>query len=62
MALYREAERQKFLGGIGLVGGGLMAVTGIVLLAIPEYSSSQSELFVFTPAKGGGTVTYSGRF
>jgi hypothetical protein len=62
MALYREAERQKFLGGIGLVGGGLMFVTGVVLLAIPEYSSSQSELFVFTPAKGGGTVTYSGRF
>jgi hypothetical protein len=62
MALYREAERKKFIGGIGLVGGGLMLVTGIVLLAIPEYSSSQSELFVFTPARGGGTVSMSGRF
>jgi hypothetical protein len=62
MSLWREAERQKFLGGIGLVGGGLMAVTGVVLLAIPEYKDTQGELFVFTPAPGGGTLTMSGRF
>jgi hypothetical protein len=62
MALYRDAEKSKFLGGIGLIGGGLMAVTGIVLLAIPEYSPNQSELFVFRPAPGGGTVSFSGRF
>jgi hypothetical protein len=61
-ALYRDAERSKFYGGIGLVGGGLMAITGIVLLAIPEYTSNQSELFVFSPAKGGGTLSMSGRF
>jgi hypothetical protein len=61
-ALYRDAEKSKFLGGIGLVGGGLMAVTGIVLLAIPEYTSNQAELFVFIPAKGGGTLSMSGRF
>jgi hypothetical protein len=61
-ALWREAEKQKFLGGIGLVGGGLMAVTGIVLLIIPEYQDTQGELFVFTPAKGGGTLSLSGRF
>ena len=60
--LQRDAEHKKFLGGIGLIGGGLMAITGIVLLAIPEYTSNQSELFVFTPAKGGGTLSLSGRF
>jgi hypothetical protein len=62
MALYRDAEKSKFLGGIGLIGGGLMAVTGIVLLAIPEYSPNQGELFVFSPARGGGTFALSGRF
>jgi hypothetical protein len=61
-ALYRDAEKSKFLGGIGLIGGGLMTVTGIVLLAIPEYSPNQGELFVFSPAPGGGTVSFSGRF
>lgn len=62
MALWREAERQKFLGGIGLVGGGLMAVTGVILLIIPEYQDTQGELFVFKPAPGGGTFSVSGRF
>jgi hypothetical protein len=62
MALWRDAEKSKFLGGIGLIGGGLMAVTGIVLLAIPEYTSNQGELFVFTPRQGGGTLSLSGRF
>jgi hypothetical protein len=61
-ALYRDAERSKFYGGIGLVGGGLMAITGIVLLAIPEYTSNQGELFVLSPTKGGATVSMSGRF
>jgi hypothetical protein len=61
-ALYRDAQRSKFLGGIGLIGGGLMAVTGVVLLAIPEYTSEQGELFVFSPVPGGATVGLSGRF
>jgi hypothetical protein len=61
-ALYRDAQRSKFLGGIGLVGGGLMAVTGVVLLAIPEYTSTQGELFVLNPVPGGATVGFSGRF
>lgn len=61
-ALFRDADRSKFLGNIGVVGGSLFAVTGIVLLAIPEYTSSQGELFVFVPAKGGGTLSVSGRF
>ncbi len=61
-ALYRDAQRSKFMGGIGLVGGGLMAITGVVLLAIPEYSSTQGELFVFSPAPGGGTLGLRGRF
>jgi hypothetical protein len=62
MSLWREAERQKFLGGIGLVGGGLMAVTGIILLAIPEYQDTQGELFVISPTRGGAHVSLSGRF
>jgi hypothetical protein len=61
-ALYRDAQRSKFLGGIGLIGGGLMAVTGVVLLAIPEYTSQQGELFVLNPVPGGATVGFSGRF
>jgi hypothetical protein len=62
MALQRDAQKSKFLGNIGLIGGGLMAVTGIVLLAIPEYNSNQSELFVFRPTTGGGVLSLSGRF
>jgi hypothetical protein len=61
-SLYRDAQRSKFLGGIGLVGGGLMAITGIVLLAIPEYTSTQGELFVLSPTPGGATLAFSGRF
>jgi hypothetical protein len=61
-ALYRDAQRAKFLGGIGLIGGGLMALTGVILLAIPEYSTTQGELFVFSPTPGGATVGLSGRF
>jgi hypothetical protein len=61
-ALWRDAQRSKFLGGIGLVGGGLMAVTGIVLLAIPEYSNTQGELFVLTPTRGGATLGMRGTF
>lgn len=61
-ALYQQAQRSKFIGNIGLIGGGLMAVTGVVLLAIPEYSGSSNEQFVFVPTPGGGAVAFSGRF
>jgi hypothetical protein len=61
-ALYREASRAKFLGGIGQIGGGLVALTGIVLLIIPEYQTTNTELIAITPRPGGATVVWSGRF
>lgn len=60
--LHRDAQRSKFLANIGLVGGGLMGLTGIVLLAIPEYTDTQGELFVISPTVGGATFELRGRF
>jgi hypothetical protein len=59
---YREAQKKKFLGSIGLVGGGLTLVTGVVLLAIPEYADSSGEMIVLTPTTGGAQVGVRGRF
>ncbi len=61
-ALQRQAQRQRFVADIGLVGGGLMTVTGIVLLAIPEYTNQHGQLFAVTPVPGGGFVRLGGRF
>jgi hypothetical protein len=60
-SVWRDAQKQKFLAGIGLVGGGLMLVTGVILLAIPEYSDN-GETLVFSPTKGGGVVGWRGTF
>jgi hypothetical protein len=62
--LQREAQNAKFWGGIGTIGGLLMATTGVILLIVPQYNNTQSELFVFSPAplKGGGGLVMSGRF
>ncbi len=59
--LHRDAQRTEFFANIGMVGGGLMAVTGVVLLAIPQYSGS-GETFALTPIPGGATLGLRGRF
>ena len=62
-ALYREAQSEKFWGGVLTVGGMLASVTGVVLLLVPEYNHSD-ELFTFQPSilPGGGGLVVGGRF
>lgn len=60
---YREAQRARFLGGIGVVGGALTMVTGVVLLIIPEYASNEDAFTAgMTPLPEGGGVSVRGRF
>ncbi len=61
-SLYREASNLEFWGGIGTIGGGIMAAVGVVLLAVPEQSTTQGELFVLRPTLGIGSVGVSGSF
>jgi hypothetical protein len=62
-ALYREAQSEKFWGGVLTVGGLLASATGVVLLLVPEYNHSD-ELFSFGPniLPGGGGLVVGGRF
>jgi hypothetical protein len=60
--LNTEASRLKFVGGMGTYGGMLLIGTGAVLLALPEYQDTRSELFGMSPLPGGGQFTYRGRF
>jgi hypothetical protein len=62
-ALYREAQSEKFWGGVLTVGGLLASATGVVLLLVPEYNHSD-ELFSFSPGilPGGGGLVVGGRF
>jgi hypothetical protein len=57
-----EASDLKFWSGIAMYGGGLLAVSGIVLLALPEYGADQGELYGLAPLPGGAAFTYGGRF
>jgi hypothetical protein len=61
--LYKDAQSMKFWSGIGVAGGLLFAATGVVLLAVPEYSSDEPYM-ALRPAwlPGGGAVTLGGRF
>jgi hypothetical protein len=61
--VYREAQSAKFWSGIGTVGGILFLGTGVVLLAVPEYSDDDG-FMALRPAviPGGGGVTMRGRF
>jgi hypothetical protein len=59
--LRRDAQRLRFFGGMGTIGGALMAVTGAVLLAIPEQPPG-GDFIAITPLRGGGSMTWSGRF
>jgi hypothetical protein len=62
-AVYRDAQSAKFWSGIGTVGGFLFLATGVVLLAVPEYSDDDS-FMALRPAvvPGGGGVIMGGRF
>jgi hypothetical protein len=60
--LNTDASTLKFLGGIGTYGGLLLVGTGAVLLALPDYSDTRSELYGLSPLPGGGQFTYRGRF
>jgi len=60
--LNTDASTLKFVGGIGTYGGLLLVGTGAVLLALPDYSDTQSELYGLSPLPGGGQFTYRGRF
>ena len=62
-ALYREAQSEKFWGGVLTVGGLLASVTGVVLLLVPEYNHAD-EMFSVGPnfLPGGGGLVVGGRF
>ena len=63
-ALYREAQSEKFWGGVGTVGGLLLMSTGVVLLLVPEYNNPEGEMFAISPSvlPGGGGLMLGGRF
>ena len=60
--LNTDANNLKFYGGIGTFGGLIFIGTGVVLLALPEFGDTHSELYGFSPVPGGGQFTYRGRF
>ena len=62
--LYQEAQSARFWGGVGTVGGLLLMSTGVILLLVPEYNNTTSELFAVKPTllQGGGGLTLGGRF
>lgn len=62
-SLYRQAQSQKFWGGVATVGGLLLSVTGVVLLLVPEHTGPD-EMFGLspTPLPGGGGLVVGGRF
>ncbi len=59
-----DASNLRFLASVGVFAGGMMVVTGAVLLFMPEYSVGQSELFVLSPTVGrdGAGLHAVGRF
>jgi hypothetical protein len=63
-ALYREAQSGHFWSGVARIGGLLLASTGVILLLVPEYNNTSSELFGLAPAPlpGGGGLVLGGRF
>ena len=46
------------------IGGVLLASTGVILLLVPEYNNTSSELFGLAPAPlpGGGGLVLGGTF
>ncbi len=64
MGLYREAQSARFWSGVATIGGLLLASTGVVLLLVPEYNNTTSELFGLAPAPlpGGGGLVLGGTF
>jgi hypothetical protein len=64
MRLYRDAQSARFWSGVASIGGLLLASTGVVLLLVPEYNNTTSELFGLTPTPlpGGGALVLGGRF
>jgi hypothetical protein len=60
--LRREASGHEFLSNIGLIGGGIGLATGAILLAIPQYTSLDGQLFTITPVTGGTIATVAGNF
>ncbi len=59
-AIYQEAQSAKFMGDIGTVGGGLLMITGVILLAVPEYD--EGAIVAVTPLRGGGMFAWAGHF
>jgi hypothetical protein len=62
--LYREAQSTHFWSGVARIGGVLLATTGVILLLVPEYNNTSSELFGLAPAPlpGGGGLVVGGTF
>ncbi len=62
--LYRDAQSGHFWSGVARIGGLLLASTGVILLLVPEYNNTSSELFGLAPAPmpGGGGLVLGGTF
>jgi hypothetical protein len=59
-----DSSNLRFLANVGIFAGGMMVVTGALLLLTPEYRVGQSELFVLSPSVGtdGAGLRAVGRF
>jgi hypothetical protein len=62
--LQLDEQSARTWSGIGKIGGLSLLATGIVLLLVPQYNNDGDETFVMapTPLKGGGGMTFAGKF
>ena len=59
------ADGTRLIKRVVAVGGqtvALVGATGVVLLAVPEYTKTRGDFYAVTPTRGGLALTWRGRF